>query len=286
MKASELARDERFVRVTVEDQFADPRLARGGATAEDDDGSTQAKGKAKGQRGRSRRFDPESTGAPDRARELMHAIFTGEIQALEGAGRTCFDFDSGPGRDEVPFELKLDMARQCWDEARHCEISVKLAEWMGTEVGEFAENVFLFEAACNADPILRLAGVNRALEGLAIDVFNTMRDFGSAVTDPVLYFCEDWMLADEVTHVKMGSDWLRKATADDPERRKNALDFQRTVDKLFSFGGFRGEEEENPIHLARRFRALAGFTEDEIEDLVDASAEAYLEAQAAQNAAI
>ena len=126
------------------------------------------------------------------------------------------------------------MARQCWDEARHVEISVKLSEHMGTELGEFSEQTLLFEAACNEDPVLRLAGVNRALEGLAIDVFNTMRDFGGAFADPVLYFCEDWMLADEVTHVKMGSDWLRRITAKDPERQQRALDFQRTVDKVFS----------------------------------------------------
>jgi hypothetical protein len=88
-----------------------------------------------------------------------------------------------------------------------------------------------------------------------------------------------------VTHVKMGSDWLRRLTDTDPERRQQALDFQRTVDKLFSFGGFRGEEEENPIHLARRFRSLAGFSEDEISDLVDTAAEAYAEAQAMAMAA-
>ena len=159
---------------------------------------------------------------------------------------------------------------------------------MGTAVGEFAEQTMLYAAACNEDPVLRLTGVNRALEGLAIDVFNTMRDYGKASGDPVLTFCEDWMLADEVTHVKMGSDWLRRLTEQDAERRRAALEFQRTVDKLFSFGGFRGEREENPVHLARRFRSLAGFNEEEIQDLVDASAEAYAEAQAmaaaAQNA--
>ena len=64
-----------------------------------------------------------------------------------------------------------------------------------------------------------------------------MKEFGDLSGDPVLEFCEDWMLADEVTHVKMGSDWLRRLTADDPERRERALDFQRTVDKLFSLGG-------------------------------------------------
>ena len=78
----------------------------------------------------------------------MHGIFTGEIQALEGAGRTTFDFDD----DQAPFALKLDMARQCWDESRHVEISVKLGDWMGTEIGEFTEATFLYEAACADGP--------------------------------------------------------------------------------------------------------------------------------------
>jgi uncharacterized ferritin-like protein (DUF455 family) len=162
---------------------------------------------------------------------------------------------------------------------------VKLGDWMGTEIGEFTEATFLYEAACATDPIFRLCGVNRALEGLAIDVFNTMRDFGSLTGDPILEFCEDWMLADEVTHVKMGSDWLRRITANDKERQQQALEFQRTIDKLFSFGGFRGESEENPVHLARRFREMAGFTQDEITELVDVAAEAHAEAIAKSEAA-
>ena len=171
------------------------------------------------------------------------------------------------------------MARQCWDEARHVEISCKLSDHMGSTIGEFAEQTLLYEAACNPDPVLRLTGVNRALEGLAIDVFKTMRDFGqTAAPIRCSTFCEDWMLADEVTHVKMGSDWLRRLTANDPERQKQALDFQKAVDKLFSFGGFRGEQDENPVHLARNFRRLAGFTDDEIAELVDIAAEAYAEA--------
>jgi uncharacterized ferritin-like protein (DUF455 family) len=261
LSVDDLARDARFERIRIEDVVFDPRNAN----------TSRSQGAA---------FSPKDIDSPDAARQLMHAIFVGEIQALEGAGRTCYDFDTGKEREQVPFELKLDMARQCWDEARHCEISVKLTEHMGSEIGEFAEQTMLFEAACNADPVLRLTGVNRALEGLAIDVFNGMREFGNMTNDPVLYFCEDWMLADEVTHVKMGSDWLRRLTATDKDRQNQALDFQRTVDKLFSFGGFRGENEENPIHLARRFRQLAGFSEEEIKDLVDIAAEAQAEAEA------
>ncbi|HVF75195.1 MAG TPA: DUF455 family protein [Acidimicrobiales bacterium] len=255
LTVDDLARDERFQRIRIEDVVFDPRRANLGK--------------------RENAFKPSDPDSPDAARALMHGIFVGEIQALEGAGRTCYDFE-----DDIPFQLKLDMARQSWDEARHVEISVKLSEHMGTEIGEFSEQTLLFEAACNSDAVLRLTGVNRALEGLAIDVFNTMRDFGAATEDPVLHFCEDWMLADEVTHVKMGSDWLRRLTADDPERRAAALEFQRTVDKLFSFGGFRGESEDNPVHLARRFRSMAGFSDEEITDLVDIAAEAQREAEA------
>jgi len=251
----DLARDDRFVRVSASARMSDERSS----------GVSNP---------RSSKLKPSQRNGPDGARSMMHGIFVGEIQALEGAGRTCWDFETGSGETQVPFELKLDMARQCWDESRHVEISIKLSEHMGTEIGEFGESAFLYQAACNPDPILRLTGVNRALEGLAIDVFNSMREFGKIAGDPVLEFCEDWMLADEVTHVKMGSDWLRKITANDPDRRAKALEFQRVVDKLFSFNGLRGDDEDSPVRLARRFRELAGFDDAEIDAIAADAREA------------
>ncbi|MDX2379042.1 MAG: DUF455 family protein [Acidimicrobiia bacterium] len=274
----DLARDERFVQTNMAERLADTRTAR-----------PERVPKSKS-RAASAKLTPDRREASDAARGLMHGIMTGEIQALEGAGRTAHDFAAGDGtNDTIPFELKLDMARQAWDEARHVEISAKLSDWMGTELGEFAENTVLFSAACSDDPVLRLAGVNRALEGLAIDVFTQMKEFGDLAGDPFLEFCEDWMLADEVTHVKMGSDWLRKVTANDPDRRAKALEFQRVVDKLFSFGGLRGDSDESPIALARRFRELAGFSDDEVEVISemdrDALEERKAQVQLAQEAA-
>jgi uncharacterized ferritin-like protein (DUF455 family) len=261
----DLARDSRFNQINMRQSQADPRSVFI-ATKGDDS-----------KRPKSNRLTPDRADASDAARGLMHGIFVGEIQALEGAGRTCHDFETGT---EAPFELKLDMARQAWDEARHVEISIKLSEWMGTEIGQYAENTVLFEAACSNDPVLRLAGVNRALEGLAIDVFTTMKEFGDIAGDPYLEFCEDWMLADEVTHVKMGSDWLRRITENDPERRKKALEFQSVVDKIFSYGGTRSDSQESPIGLARRFRELAGFTDDEVDEIADVSLKALEERKA------
>ena len=266
----ELARDERFHQINMRQAQLDPR-SEIVSQSQRDDSAKQAR------RSRTNRLTPQRAEASEAARALMHGIFVGEIQALEGAGRTCHDFETNV---EAPFALKLDMARQAWDEARHVEISVKLSEWMGSEIGEFAENTVLFEAACSNDPVLRLAGVNRALEGLAIDVFTTMRDFGDAAGDPFLEFCEDWMLADEVTHVKMGSDWLRRITENDPERRARALEFQQVVDKIFSYGGFRSDSDESAIGLARRFRELAGFSDDELADIAAVSLQALEERKA------
>ena len=261
---SELARDERFVRTNIEDRLFDPR---GPKIAQRNTGPAK--------------MGVDRPAAGERSRSLMHGIFVGEIQALEGAGRTCYDFDD----ETAPFQLKLDMARQCWDESRHCEISVKLGDHMGAEIGEYTESTFLFAAACNPDPVFRLCGVNRALEGLAIDVFNSMKDFGNESGDPILEFCEDWMLADEVTHVKMGSDWLRRLTETDPDRRERALEFQRTVDAIFNLGGFRGEDDENPIQLARDFRRLAGFTDDENDSLAALARESTEQAREMAEAA-
>ncbi len=270
----ELARDERFHKITMRDRMNDPR-AGGGPKSKTGAATEQVR--------RSARLTPDRRDASDAARSMMHGIFVGEIQALEGAGRTCWDFPTAKGddtsADQAPFALKLDMARQCWDEARHVEISVKLADWMGSEIGEFVENTVLFEAACSHDPVLRLAGVNRALEGLAIDVFTTMKEFGDLAGDPYLEFCEDWMLADEVTHVKMGSDWLRRLTDKDPERRQQALEFQAVVDKLFSYGGLRSESPESVFGLARRFRELAGFSGEEIDEIAELSHAALVEAK-------
>jgi uncharacterized ferritin-like protein (DUF455 family) len=75
------------------------------------------------------------------------------------------------------------------------------------------------------------------------------------------------VLADELTHVRFGSDWVREFTRDDPERFQRAQEFRRRVDKQFSFGGARSERADAAIPIAMEVRREAGFTEDELEDL-------------------
>jgi len=196
----------------------------------------------------------------------MHGIFVGEIQALEGAGRSLWDFP------DAPWEFKMNMARQCWDEARHVQVYEKLLEHVGGAVGMFPESTFLFECACNDDPAMRVTGVNRALEGLACDVFRDMIRYAEGIGDEKMRQAIDYVLADELTHVRFGSDWVKEFTKGDPERFKATQEFRRAVDKQFSFGGARSDREDAAIPIAWEDRKEAGFTDEELEDLKTLSA--------------
>ena len=197
-------------------------------------------------------------------KERAHGIMVGEMQAMEGAGRTVYDFP------DAPWEFTMDMARQVWDESRHLEIYLRLLEHLGGYPGEFPETTILWRCACAEDAAARVAGVNRGLEGLACDVFNQLVHIARKMGDPVLERAVDFVLADEITHVRMGSKWLAKLTEGDPERRRRAVEFQETIDERFNLGGVRqdGDHESVLISIATEARQLGGFTDDEIQRLI------------------
>ena len=159
----------------------------------------------------------------------------------------------------------MNMARQCWDEARHVQIYEKLIEHVGGTVGEFPENTFLFDTSCNEDPVMRVTGVNRCLEGLACDAFRSLIDYGRETGDETLAQAVDFVLADELTHVRFGSDWVKQFTSGDPDHAARAREFQRETDRRFSFGGGR--------EVAKQERLEAGFTEEELAELDEILAE-------------
>ncbi len=190
--------------------------------------------------------------SPLQLKTQLHGIFVGELQAMEAAGRTIWDFP------DAPWEFKMNMARQSWDEARHIQIFEKLMNHVGAEIGQYPESTFLFETSCHDDPVLRVTGVNRCLEGLACDAFRSLIGYGKEVGDLKMTQAVDFVLADELTHVRFGSDWSREFTQDDPARAKRAKRFQRETEQAFSFNG---------RELAREERLEAGFTKEELDEI-------------------
>jgi uncharacterized ferritin-like protein (DUF455 family) len=215
--------------------------------------------------GRILPFDEEAL------RARLHGIYTGEVQAMEAAGRTVFDFP------DAPWEFQLDMARQVWDESRHAEIFHRVLEYLGGYPGEYTETEILWRCTQAEDPAARVAGINRGLEGLACDVFDQLIRIAQKNGDEIMERAVDYVLADEITHVRMGSQWMRKLTEGDPERLKRAQEFQDSIDDMFNFRGGRRAKEDiktdnGPfITIAKEARLLAGFTEEEIERLIAAA---------------
>src|SRR6516225_4662688 len=201
----------------------------------------------------------------------LHGITTGELQAMEAGGRTLFDFP------DAPWEFQLDMARQVWDESRHSEIFQRLVEYMGAKPGDYVETEILWRCTQAEDPAARVAGINRGLEGLACDVFDQLIRIAQRNGDEVIERSIDYVLADEITHVRMGSKWMRKLTEGDPERLARAQAFQETVDEVFNFRGGRRlsddlqKDDGMTLTIAREARLLAGFTEQEIQRLIEST---------------
>src|SRR6266478_4610267 len=195
----------------------------------------------------------------DFLKSRMHGICGGEFQAMEAAGRTLYDFP------DAPWEFQLDMARQVWDESRHAEIYMKLLEYVGSYYGEFPEGEVLWSCTQAEDPAARVAGINRGLEGLACDVFEQLIRIAQKMGDTIIERSVDYVLADEITHVRMGSKWMRKLTEGDPERLRRAQEFQDSVDDLFNARGARKAiddvgDNSQTITIAREARLLTGFT--------------------------
>ncbi len=285
MTSDELARDDRFTRMPIPFDF----LMADEVTLEsvqqlfvsflqNDSVRAMLQEQMKEQGGGlpffNRRVRPTDDEAPMFIRSSMHSIFMGELQALEGAGRSCWDFTDN---EELPWKFQFDMARQCWDETRHVEIYAALLEHTEGRIGQFPENVMLFEFACSDDPAERVVGVNRCLEGLALDVFDDTIRFGKRADDECIWRSVDYVAADEVTHVRFGSVWAKALTEHDPERRAKVVAFQRKVDKAFSFGGLRGayDNRTNEVlfPLATEFRRLAGFSTEEMDEVLGSGPE-------------
>jgi uncharacterized ferritin-like protein (DUF455 family) len=201
-------------------------------------------------------------------RARLHTIYTGELQAMEAAGRTLFDFP------DAPWEFQLDMARQIWDESRHTEIFERLLEYMDGRPGDYVETDLLWRCTLTDDPAARVAGINRGLEGLACDVFEHLIRIAQRNRDEIVERAVDYVLADEITHVRMGSKWMRRLTEGDPARLAAAQSFQEGLDSDLNYRGRRRAREDiesgndSLVAIARESRLLAGFTEEEIEKLV------------------
>jgi uncharacterized ferritin-like protein (DUF455 family) len=134
-----------------------------------------------------------------------------ELFAAELMGRNLYEL--GPS---LPWQFTMDMARQCWDEARHAEIMVKRIEatgvaWQPGEPGfsPYPLDNGPWEDIYPGGLFERLVAMNRGIEGLALDTHVYRSDTFAALGDDVAAATHLYIVADEAPHVGFGTRWLR-----------------------------------------------------------------------------
>jgi uncharacterized ferritin-like protein (DUF455 family) len=155
---------------------------------------------------------------------LLHDLLNSEYITVERTGRILAEFP------DLPWAMRIDMARQSWDEARHAEIIQRRLEELGGYVGMYPVNFWGWEVDVNRpDPLERLALSNMTFERESSkhvrDWIAKAKKQGDNASVQVL----EYILADEVTHVQYGLHWVDELTKNDPERRKRVLEYPKKL---------------------------------------------------------
>lgn len=142
------------------------------------------------------------------APEFLHRQMNEEVNGLEIACRNLTDFP------DADWELRMQIARQCWDEARHVVAFRGCCERRGVRVGQYPVLNFQFRITTRIDSLEgRLAVQNRSFEAAGIDAIQQgIRDAREAGEDDLVELF-DTQLADEIQHVRYANDWVARLTA-------------------------------------------------------------------------
>lgn len=155
---------------------------------------------------------------------LLHDLLNSEFITVERMGRIIADCP------DIPWQMKVDMAHQAWDEARHAEIVQRRLEELGGHVGMYPTSCFGWEQDVNRpDPLERLALSNMTFES---ESCKHLRDWivkAKKTGDTRSQQLVEFLLADEVNHVLYGIHWIDELTKNDPERRKRVLEYPDLV---------------------------------------------------------
>ena len=137
--------------------------------------------------------------------EFLHRQMNEEINSLEISARNLADFP------DADWDLRMSMARQCWDESRHVVMFRRCFEARGGRVGDYPVLNFQYRIITHLpDLVGRLAVQNRSFEAAGIDAIHDglglARDSGQQDLAELL----DAQLADEVQHVRFANEWVRR----------------------------------------------------------------------------
>jgi uncharacterized ferritin-like protein (DUF455 family) len=199
-------------------------------------------------------------GDPRRILEFMHRQMNEEMDATECSARTITDFP------DAPWELRMFLARQCADEARHALTFKKLFEKRGGKLGEYPILNFQYRIICKIDELAgRLAVQNRTFEAEGIDAIGFGIDDARKQGDEELAEFFDIQFADEIMHVRCANEFLHEMLAKEPRLTLKVGTAMKEATRKFTdvFGS--EATAVTKYTISEQGRLEAGFRPEEVE---------------------
>jgi uncharacterized ferritin-like protein (DUF455 family) len=144
-------------------------------------------------------------------RELLHRHMTNEMTSVDMAAACVAEFP------DAPWGLRMELARQAWDESRHVRALYRRLKELGGHKGEFPITTLEWDMTCAVDNLVgRIAIQNRTLEAGAMDVMGGLSQNLRKVGDNDTADTLDAINTDEVQHVRFSNRWIKRLAQQDP----------------------------------------------------------------------
>jgi len=207
-------------------------------------------------------------------RQRLHKHMHNEMQNLEIVAQSLTDFP------DAPWDLRLEMARQCWDESRHATIFYRRLREIGGRKGEFPVLNYEWGVCGMMDSVVgRLVLQNRTFEGGEMDILRDLVDMWGDAGDGSTSAIMDAILADEIQHVRYANRWVKRLADGNPRILLEVVKAVRFLDGVTNaIAPEEGEVnavgvpltgwERDRVLTNVDDRRLAEFTEEELAELL------------------
>jgi Protein of unknown function (DUF455) len=166
------------------------------------------------------RYDAEDEWSIEGFRHKFHQLLYGEVETTDRMGKMIAEFP------ELPWKMRVDLAHQMWDEARHIEIVAKaVEEELGGELGYGPWSLVWWWMQNEDDPFRRITVTNCWAEKNLMQTLRQWREEATKRGYTRIAELADYLQADELTHVKLATDWVRRLV--DEERREELVRWGR-----------------------------------------------------------
>jgi hypothetical protein len=192
------------------------------------------------------KYDAQDEWSLEGFRDKFHNLIYGEIETTDRMGKMLAEFP------ELPWEMRMDLAHQMWDEARHIEIVTKMCEEeLGAELGyaPFPTNWWWIQN--QRDPLQRIAVNNAWGEANLMGLLRIWRAHAEERGLTRIAELCDYLQADELSHVQLATRWVRELTKDDPVRFSELVRWARaTVVRVSTVYDPDGAPDPSTIHFS------------------------------------